>query len=60
VMSFRLYRECAGAVRLGSKMRLIAGAFPIRRLVLRLEKRLWGLVSKLLTGRTSMLALWGR
>jgi hypothetical protein len=34
VKSFRLYRECAGAVRLGSKMRLIAGAFPIRRLVL--------------------------
>ena len=25
-----------------------------------LEKGLWGLVSKLLTGRTSMLALWGR
>jgi len=34
VKSFRLYRECTGAVRLGSKMRLIAGAFPIRRLVL--------------------------
>jgi hypothetical protein len=32
--SFRLYRECAGAVRLGSKMMLIAEAFPIRRLVL--------------------------
>jgi hypothetical protein len=34
VMSFRLYRECDGARELGSKINPIAGAFPIRRLVL--------------------------
>jgi len=32
--SLRLYRECAGAVRLENEMRLIAGAFPIQRLEL--------------------------
>jgi len=34
VMSFRLYRECGGARELGSEINPIAGAFPIRRLVL--------------------------
>jgi hypothetical protein len=32
-MSLGLYRECAGAKNLMSRRRLIAGAFPIRRLV---------------------------
>ena len=34
VKSFRLYRECDGARELGSEINPIAGAFPIRRLVL--------------------------
>ena len=34
MMSFRLYRECGGARELGSEINPIAGAFPIRRLVL--------------------------
>jgi hypothetical protein len=34
VKSFQLYRECTGAARLCSKVKLIAGAFPIRRLVM--------------------------
>lgn len=32
--SFGLYRECAGDVRVESKSRLIAGAFPIQPLAL--------------------------
>jgi hypothetical protein len=31
-MSFRLYRECDGARRLGNEINLITDAFPIRRL----------------------------
>jgi hypothetical protein len=44
---FRLYQECAGAVRLESRIGLIAGASPIRRLELSRYVCAMGLVSNL-------------